>query len=133
MDSEVRQKIFYAMTAAVTIATGLVTRAFKDFLPSNNALYGGDTLWAMMVDFWAAVLFTSWSPLRILFLSIIFSFSIEVSQLYHSPLIDTLRSTLPGRLVPGQGFLVSDFFCYSVGACGAFFCDRYLVRRFFLP
>jgi hypothetical protein len=49
-----------------------------------------------------------------------FSFLIELSQLYHTPWLDTLRHTRMGALGIGQGFLWSDLACYAVGVlCGA--------------
>lgn len=44
---------------------------------------------------------------------------IELSQLYHTPWLDGLRSNRVGALALGRGFLWSDLACYAVGvACG---------------
>jgi len=39
----------------------------------------------------------------------------EVSQFYHAPWIDSIRSTTLGGLVLGFGFKLSDLVCYCVG------------------
>ena len=48
-------------------------------------------------------------------LALVFSYLIEISQLYHAPWIDAIRSTALGGLVLGFGFLWSDILCYTVG------------------
>ncbi len=53
---------------------------------------------------------------------------VELSQLIHWGWLDALRSTLPGRLVLGQGFLASDLVCYAVGVAMAFAID-WLAQR----
>ena len=54
-------------------------------------------------------------------ISLVLAFAVEVSQLYHAPWIDGIRSTTLGGLVLGFGFLWSDLVCYLVGiAAGAF-------------
>jgi Protein of unknown function (DUF2809) len=51
---------------------------------------------------------------------LVLAFAVEVSQLYHAPWIDGIRSTTLGGLVLGFGFLWSDLVCYLVGiAAGA--------------
>jgi glycopeptide antibiotics resistance protein len=60
------------------------------------------------------------------------AFSVEFSQLYHAPWIDSIRQTTLGGLVLGSGFLGSDLICYSVGiAIGAGL--EWVIRRFSLP
>ena len=48
-------------------------------------------------------------------LALVFSYLIEISQLYHAPWIDAIRATALGGLVLGFGFLWSDILCYTVG------------------
>jgi len=49
-------------------------------------------------------------------ISLALAFAVEVSQLYHAPWIDSIRSTTLGGLVLGFGFLWTDLVCYLVGA-----------------
>lgn len=47
--------------------------------------------------------------------ALIFSYAVEISQLYHSQWIDSLRHTSIGGLVLGRGFLWSDLISYTLG------------------
>ena len=48
-------------------------------------------------------------------ISMLVAMTIEVSQLFHAPWIDSIRQTTLGGLVLGFGFLWTDLVCYSVG------------------
>lgn len=94
---------------------GLGTRNISEHLPNWINLYLGDTLWALMVFFLFGFIFRTRETRFIAALALLFSFGIEVSQLYHSQWIDTLRQTRLGGLVLGFGFLWRDLVSYSVG------------------
>jgi uncharacterized membrane protein len=105
-----KSKITYLILIILTITAGLLSRHFN-IIP----LFIGDILWAMMVYFIMRSLFTS-NPVKFSMIAgLLFSFAIEFSQLYKAPWINSLRHTLFGRLVLGEGFLWSDLLCYSVG------------------
>jgi hypothetical protein len=90
--------------------------------------YGGDALWAVVVFLTVGFFFTAASTLRIALLSLAFAWSIEFLQLYHAPWIDSLRATLPGRLILGSTFNSPDLLAYSLGiALGA--CAEFLFIR----
>jgi hypothetical protein len=46
-------------------------------------------------------------------------FAVETSQLYHGPVIDSIRATLPGHLVLGSNFDPRDLVAYVFGVLGA--------------
>ena len=113
----------YAAASVITVALGLASRRFAA-LPDFVRLYAGDALWAATVYFLAATL---WPRARIAWLAggaLTFAFAVEASQLYHAPWIDGVRSTRPGALVLGQGFLWSDLVCYTLGVIAAALVDR---------
>ncbi|WP_330656044.1 ribosomal maturation YjgA family protein [Alkaliphilus flagellatus] len=60
-------------------------------------------------------LFNRRNTFWITIISLLFFFSIEVSQLYQSQWINTIRNTTIGRLILGYGFLWSDLLAYTVG------------------
>lgn len=93
---------------------GLLTRADIP-LPAVIATYGGDTLYATLIFFLAALLWPRWPPWRLALIALDFCYAIELSQLYKTPWLDALRGTLPGRLVLGAGFRWGDLLCYAVG------------------
>jgi len=59
--------------------------------------------------------------------ALVFCYSIEVSQLYHSPWIDTIRNTRIGGLVLGRGFLWSDLISYSIGIAIGSLLDKLIL------
>lgn len=100
----------YIIAVIMVIALGLLSRKF-----SIVPLWVGDMLWALMVFLIVRALFIKASLKKVVFISLLFSFGIEFSQLYQAEWINQLRHTLPGRLILGQGFLWSDLLAYTVG------------------
>ena len=109
-----RNRILYLILTIITIILGLLSRKVHG-LPQIISSYSGDALWALMVFFLFSFLFNKKSTIFILVISIIFSYGIEISQLYHAPWIDSIRATTLGGLILGFGFLWSDLICYTVG------------------
>lgn len=64
-----------------------------------------------------------WSSLRVAGTALLFSYAIELSQLYHAPWIDGIRHNRIGGLILGFGFLWSDVLCYSVGIAFGFLAE----------
>ena len=110
-----RNRLIYLVLVAMTIVTGLASRHYSSSLPPWVESYLGDTLWALMVFLLIGFIFRTKSTRWVAVAAILFSYSIEVSQLYHAPWIDTLRSNWLGGLILGFGFLWSDLVCYTVG------------------
>lgn len=109
-----RNRLVYLILIIITIILGLLSRKVSG-LPSFIENYAGDTLWALMVFFIIAFVFNKKSTIFNILGAMFFSYSIEISQLYHAPWIDNLRNTTLGALVLGFGFLWSDLICYTVG------------------
>lgn len=109
-----RNRILYLILTIITIILGLLSRKVQG-LAQIISSYSGDALWALMVFFLFSFLFNKKSTIFILVISIIFSYGIEISQLYHAPWIDSIRATTLGGLILGFGFLWSDLICYTVG------------------
>ena len=105
----------YFVAACLVVSLGLASRRYAAMLPVFFAQYAGDTLWAVMVFVGVGILAPRWSSFRVAAAALVMSYSIESSQLYHAPWIDTLRHTRVGGLVLGYGFLWSDVACYTVG------------------
>lgn len=111
-----RNRVGYLVLFVLVIATGLASRSrLFDHVPQFIATYAGDTLWALMVFLGIAFVFPGLRTKYVAALAIAFSFSIEISQLYQADWINGIRSTRPGALVLGAGFLWSDLVCYTVG------------------
>lgn len=112
----------------VTILLGLATRQFPWAFPDVVAQFGGDTLWAMMVYWLAALARPRATTTRLALTALVFAVGVELSQLVHTPSLDALRHTRLGALVLGQGFLWSDLACYAVGVAGAVIVDLFMQR-----
>ena len=97
-----------------------------NFLPNFIVNHAGDTLWAMMVYFLFRFIFAGKSHSTAFYLTFIFCFSIELSQLYQADWINTIRSTMLGSLIFGKGFLGVDLIRYSIGIVIAFLMDKWI-------
>ncbi len=84
----------------------------------------GDALWAMMIFYWLGVLVPRTRLRTRTALALALCAGVEVSQLYHSPRLDALRTTLLGHLVLGSGFDARDFLSYSLGVATAMLLER---------
>lgn len=124
-----RSRIMYFFLVVITILTGLASRHFASALPQWMELYLGDALWALMVFFIMGFIFNHKTSLWIAIASLLFSFSIEISQLYHADWMDTLRSYRLAGLVLGYGFLWSDLICYSMGIVFGYFFEHNVLRK----
>ena len=100
-------------------------------MPKLVAVYGGDTLWGVMLYFLICALRPKGVGVQNLVIALIISYSVETSQLYQADWILNIRATKAGGLLLGHGFLISDLVCYTVGNISAFIIDI-KVRRLFL-
>ncbi|SDI08376.1 Protein of unknown function [Desulfosporosinus hippei DSM 8344] len=110
-----RKVIRYLMLVTIVMICGLSARSFSSFLPLWINLYLGDILWGLMIFFLFGLLFRAKSTRVVAAGALIFSYAVEISQLYHSYWIDSLRHTSIGGLVLGYGFLWSDLISYTLG------------------
>ena len=108
-------RILYLLPAIPVLIAGLASRKFLEHLPVFLAEYAGDTLWALMLFLVLSFVLAGRPILQRCCVSLALAFAVEVSQLYHAPWIDSIRSTTLGGLVLGFGFLSTDLVCYSVG------------------
>lgn len=122
-----RNKHLYLILTMITIILGILSRKLPN-LPDFISTYSGDTLWALMVFFMVALIFNKKSTVFIGVAAMIFSYGIEISQLYHTPWIDAIRGTTLGGLVLGFGFLWSDIICYTVGVAIGIIIDKLFIK-----
>lgn len=127
-----RNRLVYIFITFIVIVLGLSSRAYPNLLPDFLAAYAGDTLWALMAFLLIGLMFPLISTVRVVAMALLFSFFIELSQLYHAPWIDEFRQYRVIALVIGRGFLWGDLVCYSVGvaigAVGELLWSRYHLR-----
>lgn len=80
-DVKYKRWIYLTVTFVIILA-GLASRKYGNALPKFIAEYIGDTLWAAMVYWGLRFLFPSASILKVAAISLLFSYCIEISQLY---------------------------------------------------
>lgn len=119
-------RLCYFVLWILVIIIGLSSRMFGSCLPAFVADYAGDTLWATMVYFGISFLFPFILLFRKAWIALLFSYCIEISQLYQADWINIVRDTTLGALVLGHGFLWSDMVCYTVGVGWAVLIDFYI-------
>jgi hypothetical protein len=121
-------RITYIAAVTITILLGLASRTFPHLLPIFIAENAGDALWAMMVYFGFRFILMKQPQLIAVFFSLLFSYSIEFSQLYQADWINQIRDTRLGALILGKGFLTVDLLRYAVGVMIAAILDRVKLR-----
>ena len=116
-----RSRPIYAALVAFVIILGLASRVRA--APHFVHEYVGDVLYAVMMFLGFGFLFPKFPTLKVAVLALGFCVMIEISQLYHAPWIDAIRSTRLGGLILGFGFLWSDLVCYFVGVSVGVFLE----------
>ena len=114
-ERESGKRLWLAIAALVVVAAGLGSRGDALPLPDFVAAYAGDTLWAALVFLLLAIAMPHRRVISIAALALGIAFGVELLQLYQPAWLGSIRATLPGRLVLGQGFLFSDLLCYTFG------------------
>ncbi len=94
------------------MVAGLAVRLLPLGLPDFVVKYGGSMLWAAMIYWIVSTLFPAWRWLNAVFASGVLATAVEFFKLYRSPGIDAFRLTLPGKLLLGRYFSLSDIAAY---------------------
>ena len=110
-----RSRVAYAALALVTIAAGLGVHFRGDALTPASRDVLGDAIWAAMIVWWLSVIVPSASIRNRGLAALAICFAVELSQRYHTPALDALRSTAVGHMTLGSGFDPRDFMSYSLG------------------
>jgi hypothetical protein len=123
-----RKRLRYFVLAIGTVVIGLLVHLGGSFLPSVVRDFLGDALWAAMIVWWMGVAAPR-MPLRTRALAALaVSVAVEISQLYQTAFLDSLRRTLPGHLVLGAGYDPRDLLAYAVGVVVAVVLARVTVE-----
>lgn len=124
-----RNRLLYLLFILLTIALGLASRHYSAHLPEWINDYAGDALWALMVFWGFGFLFPKKGTAKVATFALLFSYGIELSQLYHAAWIDAIRANRIGGLVLGFGFLWSDIVSYTIGVAVGILCEKYIILR----
>src|SRR6185437_1384127 len=119
MRSSLRTRLAFVALAAGTIAVGLIVHWRGTLLPATLRDVLGDALWAMMICWWIGAVVPNSRVASRAGLALAVCWIVEVSQLYHTPLLDAWRRTTPGQPILGTGFDVRDLGAYAIGVLAA--------------
>ena len=112
----------------VITAFGLPARTIQDQLPRWYVQYFGDYLWAMLLFFVFALILQNMSTFKVAIVTLLFTYIIEISQLFHPQWLDYLRSIKLFALVLGFTFLWSDIAAYTFGIFTGALVEYFLLR-----
>ena len=115
----------------VIIAFGLPARMIQDRLPDWYVQYFGDYLWAMLLFFIFALIFQNKGPFQVAMITLLFAYSIELSQLFHPQWLEYLRSFKVFALILGYTFLWSDIAAYTLGIFTGVLVEYFFHRQLF--
>jgi hypothetical protein len=124
-----RSRSIYFITILAVITLGLLSRRYPQFLPAALGKYPGDALWALMVFLGFGFWFRHAPTVVVALAAFAFSVAMEISQIYHAPWIDSIRATLPGRLILGSSFAWGDIVAYLTGILIGIAAELALFRR----
>ena len=112
------RRAFFGL-AVFTICLGLLVYLGGGALPAAPRDMLGDALWAVMMVWCVSVIAPNARLVTRGAIALAVCWTVEVSQLHHTPFLDALRATLPGHLVLGSGFDPRDLAAYAVGVIAA--------------
>ena len=122
-----RNRALQILILLLVIAAGIASRKYPWILPASLGKYPGDALWALaVVVLWGLILPRA-TTMKIAGLAFLTSVLDEISQLYHAPWIDSIRSTSIGHLLLGFSFSWMDILAYATGILGGIIIES-LVR-----
>ena len=119
----------YAGAFLAVVLLGLLSRSHRTHLPPGAAKYLGDALWGALVYLGFRALSPKAKSGRSALWALAFSYTIETTQLYHAPWIESLRATRLGHLVFGSTFNWPDFGAYTIGVLFAWGIDTICLGR----
>lgn len=119
----------YGLLVVCTLIAGLASRSSAIELHPFLEQYLGDTLWALLVYWGFRFVLKQKSESIAMLAALLFSFLIEVSQLYQADWANNIRQYKLVGLVFGYGFLWSDIVCYSIGIAFGYITDKLLVNK----
>jgi Protein of unknown function (DUF2809) len=121
-------RITYAAIAVFLLFFALFLRKMWAYLPNYLNIWIGDYCWTMMVWFGFRALFPGVSREKTVVGLVLFSWSVELSQLWHTVWLDAFRSTWLGGLLIGHGFLWSDMVAYLAGILTGYWIEKKLFK-----
>jgi hypothetical protein len=124
-----RARAVYAALALGTMIVGLAVHRDRALFSAVARDVLGDALWAAMIAWGIGLVQPRATRIVRSAVALTVCVVVEVSQLYHTPALDTLRETTFGRLVLGSGFDPRDLAAYAGGVLCVALIDAALIAR----
>ena len=119
-----KPRFIYCCSTLLVILIGIASRAF-----GSIPLFVGDVLYAVMIYFIVCFLLPKMKSSSVFFIALLLCFAIELQQTLEFSWLVTIRKTLMGRYILGQGFLWSDLFYYTLGVLIAVVTDVFMINK----
>ncbi len=113
------RRLRYLFLAIATIGIGLIVHFDGRVLSFRVRDVLGDALWAMMMVWWMGVALPRVRLSARGLAAFAICVAVELSQRYHTPVLDAARLTIPGQLILGSGYDPRDFLAYAAGVIAA--------------
>ena len=119
----------YLLIMVLLTAFGLPARTIQDKLPAWYVQYFGDYLWAMLLFFGFGLVLRNVSTFKVVIVTLFFTYSIEVLQLFHPQWLESLRDIKLFGLILGYTFLWSDIIAYTLGITTGALIEHFLLQN----
>lgn len=121
---QARPLVLSMLLIVATMVAGLTIRLAPLGLPNAFVKYGGSLLWALMIYWIVSSVRSLWPLTRGALVSSAIALCVELFKLYHAPMLDAFRLTLPGKLLLGRVFSPWDLVAYAVAIIAGVLADR---------
>ncbi len=106
---------------------------YSKFYSGPAECWINDSLGGLLYEiFWCLILFFLLPKTRSIIIAggvLIITCVLEILQLWHPPILQTIRKTFIGKTLIGTSFVWSDFFYYFIGCCIGFFIIQFLKKK----
>ena len=119
------RRVAFALAAILVIGLGLTTRLPGLNWPPMVAKYLGSFLWGAMVFCVAGFVRPRWRIGHLALAASCIAVAVELSQLWHTPWLDSFRQTRLGVLLIGRFFAWADILAYLAGIVTAASLDGF--------
>ncbi len=106
----------FSLCLLITFFLGVGSFFMRGTVVDDFANHAGGSLYVLAWIFFILMLAPRFAPLQVCVVVLLGTCAIEVLQLWHLPILEAARGTLPGRILLGTTFVWSDFPAYGAGA-----------------
>lgn len=121
------RRLAFMITVLAVTPLGFATKFYSGVGESWVHLYAGDILYPVFWYFLFLTFFPRFNPYVLAGLNLAFDCLGECTQLFHPPILESVRSTFIGRTLIGTGFDSHDFYYYLIGNLFAVILYRLII------